>query len=110
MATAYALPERTRFSARPGGTWTLDNPLNQGDSVDLVIDWTGWLGSESVSSAAWDADSGITLSGTTVTSKTTPVTVTAGTSSGKQRAEVKMTTDGGQVRSMLLVVEVVNLK
>lgn len=111
MTTIYAQAEETSFSAKPGGKVYWPNPLNQGDSIDITINWDAWTAGETVASATWTADSGITVTGTTVSDPNTPATITAGaTTEGDVEVEVKMTTSGGQIRSMLLVFEVVNLR
>lgn len=110
-ATVYARTEERNFVGKPGGKVYWPDPLNQGDSIDIVVDWTAWLGAETVSSAAWTADSGLSVGGTTTTSTTTPATVTAGaTALGDTEIEVKMTTSGGQIRSMGFIFEIVNLR
>ena len=110
MSTFTVLAEPTTFSVRPGGRVYLENPLNQGDSIDISINWSPWLGAETVSSVAWDAESGITVSGSAVASPLTSCVLTAGNVEGTFKVECAMTSSGGQVRSVVLYVEIVDLR
>lgn len=110
--TYAVLSEPTTFAVRPGGKIYLDNALATGDSVDLSIDWGAWLSTsgETASSVAWDAESGITVSGSSVATPITSCTLTAAQNTGTFKVECKMTTSGAQIRSVVLYVEVEDLR
>ncbi len=111
MTQYTVLSEPTTLAVRPGKKIHLRDPLNQADSVDISIDWGPWLtSSETVSSATWTADSGITVSGEAVSSPVTSATLTAGTIEDTRLVECAITTSGSQIRSVVIEVEVVNLR
>ncbi len=110
MSQYTVLSEPTTLSVRPGRKVQLKNPLNQADSVDISIDWAPWLGSETISSATWTADNGITVSGTSETTTVASATITAGTIEDTRLVECSITTSGSQIRSVVFEVEVVNLR
>ena len=111
MPTFDIVAERTNYAVRPGGTHRVENPLNQGDAIDVTLNAAALLGAETLSSASWSADSGITVSNASVTTPNASATLTAGsTAIGEIAVECQLTGSGNTVRSVLLLVEVVNLR
>ena len=74
-----------------------------GSTLDYTIDWTNWLGSDTVSSVSYTLDSGITTStaiggsATATTSTTTRVNITGGTAGTIYNVKAEMTTTEGRV-------------
>lgn len=67
------------------------------DATDkLTIDWTGYLGSETISTATWTATS-LTLASNAISGKTTTVMVSAVPDTSAGTAEVLLTTSGGRI-------------
>lgn len=62
----------------------------------LTVDWTGYLGSETISTAVWTAER-LTLANDTITGKTTTVKVSAVPERNHGDAKVELTTSSGRV-------------
>ena len=62
----------------------------------LTVDWTAYLGSETISSATWTAD-GLTLANNAITGKQTTVNVSAVPERNHGEAKVELTTSSGRV-------------
>lgn len=112
MSTFTVLPDETTLAARPGRPIWLKNPLNQADSIDISIDFAPWLetSGETISSATWTADSGVTVSGASLSTPVATATLTAGTVEDTIKVELAVTTSGAQIRSVVIMVPVVNLR
>lgn len=113
MPTLNIPAERTQFVVRAGGIHRLQDPLNQGDAIDVSLNAAGLLGSssETLSSASWSADSGITVSNASVSTPVASATLTAAsTALGEVVVECQLTGSGNTVRTVALIVEVVNLR
>ena len=82
------------------GAYIVKDP---GSTLDYTIDWTNWLGSDTVSSVSYTLDSGITTStaiggsATATTSTTTRVNITGGTAGTIYNVKAEMTTTEGRI-------------
>lgn len=113
MPTIDLVGERTNFHVRPGRAFKVPNPLNQGDAIDITLNGAALFGqsSETVSSASWSADSGITVSNAAVLTPNVSATLTAAaTAIGEVKVECQITGSGNTIRTVLLLVEIVNLR
>lgn len=96
------------------GAYIVKDP---GSTLDYTIDWTNWLGSDTVSSVAYTLDSGITTStaiggsATSTTSTTSTVNITGGTAGNIYNVKCEMTTAANKVvvRNFRVKVENVQL-
>ena len=74
-----------------------------GSTLDYTMDWTNWLGADTVDSVTYTLDSGITTSSaiggsaTSTTSTTTTVNITGGTAGNIYNVKAEMTTANGRV-------------
>lgn len=94
-----------------------------GSTLDYTIDWTDWLGSDTIDSVAYaitsDAEGSPTLatstaiggSATSVSGKTTKINLTAGTSGVVYQVTATLTTAGDRIvkRSFRVKVETIHL-
>ena len=77
------------------GAYIVKDP---GSTLDYIIDWTNWLGSDTVSSVSYTLASGITTStaiggsATSTTSTTSTVNITGGTAGTIYNVKCEMTT------------------
>lgn len=82
------------------GAYIVKDP---GSTLDYTIDWTNWLGADTVSSVAYTLDSGITTStaiggsATSTTATTTTVNITGGTAGTIYNVKCEMTTSSNRV-------------
>ena len=96
------------------GAYIVKDP---GSTLDYTIDWTNWLGSDTVSSVSYTLDSGITTStaiggsATSTTTTTSTVNITGGTAGTIYNVKCEMTTSSGRivVRNFRVRVEDVQL-
>jgi hypothetical protein len=96
------------------GAYIVKDP---GSTLDYIIDWTNWLGSDTVSGVVYTPDSGITTStaiggsATSNTTTTTTINLTGGTVGTIYNIKCEMTTSSGRVviRNFRVKVENVQL-
>lgn len=101
----------SNIAVGPGRTAAFENPLNFTDVVPITLDWSAWLpGSDTISSVSWNADSGLTVSGTSNTTTTATANITAGSTAGTLVAECQITTAAGSKRTVALQFTVENLQ
>lgn len=111
MTTYSVQPEPSTLTVKPGGFIRYPNPLNQGDVISLTVDWAPWLGSDTISSVAWDAESGVSVSGTSNDTTTASATITAAaTGLGWRKVEQVITTANSNKRTVVVEFEVQNLR
>ncbi len=111
MATYNVPSERTDLAVRAGHKLYLENPLNQGDAIGITLNWAALLGSETISSAVWASDNGVAVSSKSVSSPSTLAVLTAASgASGNRTVECTITGSGDTIRTVAVVVEVVNLR
>jgi hypothetical protein len=76
-------------------------------NLDYQIDWSSWLGSDTISSSAWTVQSGLTKGSDSKTDTTTTVWLSGGTAGQTYRVTNRVVTAGGRTddRSFWVVVE-----
>lgn len=67
------------------------------EKLDYVFNWSTALNGDTISSVAWTADPGITLSGQTNTTTSATVFVAGGTDGTTYELECAVTTAGGRI-------------
>ena len=75
-------------------------------TLDYTVDWDDWLGSDTISTSTWTADSGITVDSSTNTTTTTTVWLSGGTAGESYTALNRIVTAGGRTedRELLILV------
>lgn len=71
---------------------------------DLTVDWSRWLGSETISASAWATDDNATLSGASNTTTTASITV-SGDPATLSKITNTITTSGGQKKQVTVRVQ-----
>lgn len=100
----------TTITASPGGVAKLPYKLNYSDVITLDVDWSTWLGDDTITSASWDAETGVTAAAAGITDTSSSGTITAGTTiTGKRKVLNQITTLSGRKRSIAIQVEVTDL-
>jgi len=76
--------------------------------LDYTVDWSDWLGSDTISASSWSADSGITVvsSGHDDTSAT--VWLSGGTAGTTYEVVNQITTAGGRVNEATIIILVID--
>ena len=64
--------------------------------LDYSIDWSAWLGTDTIATSAWTADTGLTLSGATNDTTSATVWVEGGTAGEVYGVTNTITTAGGR--------------
>jgi hypothetical protein len=64
--------------------------------VRYDIDWSNFLGAETISTSAWAAQTGVTLGTTTNTTKIASAIISSGTAGQSYKITNTITTSGGQ--------------
>ena len=102
--------EPAHFAVSPGRVLYLPNPLNHSDKKTITLDFSPFLGSDTISSVAWAADNGVTVGDKSNTTTAVTASLTAGTVEGTRRAECVATLAGGDIRTVAVEVEIENLR
>lgn len=100
----------TTIAANPGGVAKLPYKLHYEDVVSVDVDWSTWLGDDTISEAEWESETGVTATATGVTTTVSSGTIAAGTTiRGKRKVLNRITTATGRKRSIAIQVEVTDL-
>lgn len=75
---------------------------DRNESLDYTVDWSGWLGSDTISSVA-NQVTGISISGASNTTTTATFTL-SGTQSGY--LEHRITTAAGRIKELVVFLEI----
>jgi hypothetical protein len=75
---------------------------DRNESLDYTVDWSGWLGSDTIASVT-NSVTGVSVSGASNTTTTATFTL-SGTSSGW--LEHRITTAAGRVKELMVMLEV----
>jgi hypothetical protein len=75
--------------------------------LDYQIDWSTWLGSDTISTSAWTVQSGLTKGSDSKTDTTTTVWLSGGTAGQTYRVTNRIVTAGGRTddRTFWVVVD-----
>lgn len=76
--------------------------------LDYVIDWSAWLGGDTINTSAWAADSGITVSSSTNTTLTATVWLSGGTELSSYKVRNRITTTAGRTDDRTIEITVVS--
>ena len=73
--------------------------------LDYVIDWSTWLGTDTIASSSWSADTGITIDSDTNTTTSAQVWLSGGSAGRRYTVTNSIITATGRKddRSMLIV-------
>lgn len=80
-----------------------------GDRLDYGIDWSAWLGSDTITASAWSAPEGITLESDSHTTTATTVWVSGGTAGQSHTLTNAIETAGGREAQRSLNIRVMDL-
>ena len=75
--------------------------------LDYAVDWTDWLGVDTIASSTWTVPTGITKTANSNTTKVATVWLSGGTASAEYSIVNKIVTAGGRTdeRTLTIVVE-----
>lgn len=76
--------------------------------LDYAVDWSAWLGSDTIASAAWAVPAGLTVEAQTHTTTSATVWLSGGTLGETYALVNQVTTAGGRVDERTLTIEVRN--
>jgi len=74
--------------------------------LDYVIDWSTWLGIDTIATSTWTADSGITVDSEQETTTTATVWLSGGTAGSRYNVVNEITTNAGRTENRTIVIEV----
>ena len=77
--------------------------------LDYSIDWTLWLGSDTIIDSTWTVPTGITKSGESFTTLITTIWLSGGTAETIYTITNKITTTGGRITEQSFLIRVRNL-
>lgn len=81
-----------------------------GETLDWKIDWSSWLGSDTISTSDWTATTGVTLGTESNTSTTTTQFISGGTIGRTYELTNTITTAGGRTAKRTISVTFVEKK
>jgi hypothetical protein len=76
--------------------------------LDFSIDWSAWLGSDTIATAEWTVPDGITKSLESKTTTTTTIWLVGGTAHQQYAVTCRITTNGGRIDDRTIYVKVRN--
>lgn len=76
--------------------------------LDFSIDWSSWLGSDTIATAEWTVPDGITNALESKTATTTTIWLEGGTAHRQYAVACRITTNGGRIDDRTIYVEVRN--
>lgn len=76
--------------------------------LDYSIDWSDWLGSDTISTSTWEVDSGITEDSNSNTDTVTTIWLSGGTAGKKYELTNRITTTGGRTDDRTIIIVVRN--
>lgn len=79
-----------------------------GDRVDYLVDFTEWLGEDTISSVSWTVPDGITNYSTSGTTATATIWLAGGTHGQEHVITCQATTAGGRIKQRSFKVMVRN--
>lgn len=77
-------------------------------TLDYLVDWSGWLGSDTISASAWVVPDGITKTTDSHTTTTATVWLSGGTAGDVYRVTSRITTAGGRVNDRTITIRCQN--
>ena len=89
---------------------SLDSPNNfvkdPDAKLDYTVDWTSWLGSDTIASVSWTVPSGITNVSTSNTTKTATIWLSDGTVGKSYNIACKITTTATRIDERTITISV----
>lgn len=79
---------------------------NSDENLDYTINWTEWIGQDTIASVIWTVDSGITKTASTNTTKKTTIWLTGGTLGSNYNVKVQITTTFGRIKDAFFILYV----
>lgn len=75
--------------------------------LDYLIDWSAWLGADTIATCTWTVPTGITKDSDSHTTTTTTVWLSGGTAGAQYTVANRITTAGGRTedRSLSILVQ-----
>ena len=75
--------------------------------LDYAVDWTDWLGVDTISTSTWTVATGLTKTADSKTTKVATIWLSGGTASAEYSVANKIVTAGGRTdeRTLTIVVE-----
>ena len=74
--------------------------------LDFVIDWSAWLGSDTISTSTWTVTDGITKTVDTKTTTTTTIWLSGGTLNAEYECLCRIVTAGGRTEDCTITIVV----
>lgn len=74
--------------------------------LDYMIDWTAWLGSDTISSSTWTVTTGITKVSSVNTTTTATVWLSGGTLAATYNVTNRIVTAGGRTDDRTIVIRI----
>lgn len=74
--------------------------------LDYAVDWTDWLGADTISDVSWTVPTGITQNSTTNTTKTATIWLSGGTLGNVYRVVCRITTNAGRVAERTIALRI----
>lgn len=76
-------------------------------TVDYAVDWSDWLGSDTISSVAWTVPDGITKSAETNTTTKATIWLSGGSVGNKYDVVCRITTSDGRTDDRTITIKMV---
>ena len=74
--------------------------------LDYVIDWSAWLGEDTISASEWTVPDGITLDSDSFTDTTATAWLSGGTAGESYDVTNEIVTDGGRTDDRTITIQV----
>jgi len=74
--------------------------------LDYVVDWSDWLGTDTISSSSWTVPTGITKDSDTNTTTTATIWLSGGTEGAEYRVTNQIVTTDGRTDERSIIIKV----
>lgn len=81
-------------------------PKDPNAKLDYVMDWSDWLGTDTIASSTWVTPAGLTATAPTNTTTTATVWLEAGTVGTQYLVTNRITTAGGRTNDRSILIQV----
>jgi len=78
--------------------------------LDYQIDWSTWLGTDTISTSTWAADTGLTVDSESETTTSATVWISGGTVDAVYKLINTIVTAGGRTKEQVIHIQVVDLE
>lgn len=76
------------------------------ETLDYQIDWSDWLGTDTISLSSWDVTSGITVDSSSNTTTTATIWLSGGTENSRYEITNTVTTADGRIAEKSFIVKI----